>query len=86
MWINNGADATTHSFSNDQGEITCVVCLRAGNHNAVEINGLLVHESVHVWQEYAKSIGETYPATEQMAYGIQCVSQELMAEYERLSK
>lgn len=49
----------------------------------VEVHGLLVHEAVHVWQAYAESISEDAPAIEQEAYAIQCISQELFAEYAR---
>jgi len=85
-WLNTGADATTHTLTNPSGDLTCVICLRAGDHNPVEVAGLLVHEAVHVWQEYAQRIGERNPGSEQMAYGIQSISQELLAEYERLTK
>lgn len=85
-WINAGADATTQILTNPKGEMTCVVCLNAGDRNTVEVNGLLVHEAVHVWQAYAQRIGETRPGDEQMAYGIQSIAQELMAEYERLTQ
>lgn len=85
-WLNDGADATTHMLKKPNGDVTCVVCLRAGKHDPVEVAGLLVHESVHVWQEYALRIGEHTPGSEQMAYGIQSISQELLAEYERLTK
>lgn len=85
-WLTSGADATTHTLTKPSGDVTCVVCLQAGDSNAVEVAGLLVHEAVHVWQEYALRIGEMRPGAEQMAYGIQAIVQELLAEYERQSK
>lgn len=63
-----------------------MVCLRQGEHGPVEVSGLLVHEAVHVWQEYALRIGKVKPCSEQMAYGIQTIAQELFSELERLSK
>ncbi len=67
------------------GEFCAVVSVsRSGqNRPAIEIAGLLVHEAVHVWQEYALRMGETSPGFEQEAYAIQAISQELMAEFAR---
>ena len=74
------ADATTHLFANHRGETIAVVALGdVSNRSGVEIAGLLVHEAVHVWQEHCESIGETRPAREQAAYGVQGIAQELMA-------
>jgi hypothetical protein len=82
-WINPGANATTHHCVKGNGDIACIVCIDAGDHNQTEIAGLLVHEAVHVWQEYAARIGESRPGSEQMAYGIQSIAQELLHEYAR---
>lgn len=82
-WLNDGADATMHQLTKPSGDVICVVCLRPTDRSTVEVAGLLIHEAVHVWQEYCLRIGEKYPASEQMAYGIQSIAQELMAEYER---
>lgn len=78
------ADATAHYIRNAKHELCCVVCLRgAVGRDPIEVAGLLVHESVHVWQEYAASIGERHPGSEQEAYAIQGIAQELMAEFAR---
>jgi hypothetical protein len=79
------ADATTHIFDAPDGRgLCCVVCLQVNaGRAAVEIAGLIVHESVHVWQQYAESIGEHRPGVEQEAYAVQSIAQELMAEYAR---
>ncbi len=61
-----------------------MVCLReTEGRKPVEVAGLLVHEAVHVWQAYADHIGEAQPGREQEAYAIQCIAQELMAEFAR---
>ena len=84
-WIKTPqADATTHHLISSKFERACVVCLREHkDRNPIEIAGLLVHEAVHVWQDYCERIGERSPGVEQEAYGIQSIAQELMAEYAR---
>lgn len=81
-WINEGSNATTHVLTRD-GEVTCVVCIQKTERNPTEIAGLLIHEAVHVWQQYLIRIGERNPGDEQMAYGIQSIAQELLHEYAR---
>ena len=83
-WVTPGADATVHHFEQTDGDHMAVVCLNVTpDRTAIEIAGLLVHEAVHIWQEYADGIGETHPGREQEAYAIQSIAQELMAEYAR---
>ena len=78
------SDATTHHFEREDGNTCCVVCLRDhAKHSAVEVAGLLVHEAVHVWQQYCADIGEQRPGDEQEAYAVQSIAQELMAEFAR---
>lgn len=53
----------------------------------VQMNALLVHEAVHIWQEIKRQLGEGDPSAEFEAYSIQRISLELMAELsERLEK
>lgn len=84
-WLKTShTDATAHYLNNPKGEQVCIVAL--GPHegrNPIEVAGLLIHEAVHVWQQYALRIGEERPGDEQEAYAIQCIAQELMAEYAR---
>ena len=64
--------------------LACVVMVRnVEDCTPIEVAGLLVHEAVHVWQQYADDIGERNPGTEQEAYAIQSIAQELMAEFAR---
>ena len=49
----------------------------------MEVAGLLIHEAVHVWQGYARDLGEDNPGDEQEAYAIQSIAQELLAEFAR---
>lgn len=84
-WIKTPhADATAHHLDNVDGVRCVIVAINVKDRqNPIEIAGLLVHEAVHVVQDYFAYYGEHSPATEQQAYAIQAVSQELMAEYAR---
>lgn len=79
--------ATCTTLTHDKtGELCAVVSVSKHsqeNCNAIEMAGLLVHEAVHVWQRYAEDLGETRPGTEQEAYAVQGISQELLMEYAR---
>lgn len=83
-WVSQGAQATMWHLDSPRGDLCCIVCLSdwAGR-NPVEVAGLLVHESVHIWQQYCRRIGETNPGDEQEAYAVQSIAQELMAEFAR---
>lgn len=84
-WIlNEHSHATTHMVAGRGGKRCCVVTMRGWeDRNPIEVAGLLIHEAVHVWQDYAEQIGETAPGKEQEAYAIQAIAQELMAEFAR---
>ena len=81
-WVlNDWSQATAHIFQSGEG-LACIVCMRDWyNANPVEVAGLLVHEAVHIWQEYADNIGERHPGKEQEAYAIQAIAQELMQSF-----
>jgi hypothetical protein len=77
-------DATTHIFDSNDGGLCCVICMDGWQgRDPIEVAGLLVHEAVHVWQQYADSIGERCSGAEQEAYAVQAIAQELMAEFAR---
>jgi len=83
-WVNKGAIATTHTFDHETKGLVCVVCMDGfQGRDPIEVAGLLIHEAVHVWQNYCDDIGERCPGMEQEAYGIQAIAQELMAEFVR---
>ena len=83
-WITSPqAGATVHHAHSDYGELA-IVCMRdTRDLKPVEIAGLLVHESVHIWQQWCAYYGESDPGREQEAYAIQSIAQELMAEFAR---
>jgi hypothetical protein len=84
-WVSTPqASATTHFLSNADGNLCAVVCMREHEgRDPIEVAGLLTHEAVHIWQEYADFYGETVPGREQEAYAIQSIAQELLAEFAR---
>lgn len=86
-WIlNDRSDATCH-FLSVLNDIFVVVCLRVRKHITLpQVVGLLVHEAVHIWQEWCEYYGERIPGQEQEAYAIQSISQNLLEEYMRQTK
>lgn len=79
--------ARMHAFKNSKTQqLCCTVSVSEEAQRdctAIELAGVLVHEAVHVWQEYAAHIGEHKPGDEQEAYAVQTIAQELLAEYAR---
>jgi hypothetical protein len=85
-FLTKGSDATTHHLDSSQGEAH-VVCIKPSKkHDGVQTYALLVHEAVHIWQAYREEIGEDRPASEQEAYSIQHLAQELMFSYDKQRK
>jgi len=91
-WIPDGKDAcvyTTEALSADggSGSRAEVVCMRVRKGvDPVEVVGLLIHESVHIWQRHCEHMGETKPSREFEAYSIQSIAQSLIEEYEKLAE
>lgn len=87
-WIKTPhAGATAHKLDHPDGNRCVIVALREeADARPLEVAGLLVHEAVHVVQDYFAHIGEANPGEEQQAYAIQGVAQELMTEYARQIK
>lgn len=78
--LNAGAQGTTHVFSHSNGGTVCIVAIGNWEKRTLhEIYGLLVHEAVHIWQEYRdNTLNEQHPSKELEAYVIQGIAQELM--------
>lgn len=51
--------------------------------NIIEVYGLILHESVHIWQKIRELMGEKSPSTEFEAYSIQKIAQDLFWSYEQ---
>lgn len=81
------ANACVHFFENKDIGLAAVVCIPKVKGKTIhQINALIVHEAVHVWQDVKDSIGEKNPSPEFEAYAIQSMAQCLMTEYERQTK
>ena len=80
-WITDGSDGTTHTFVRN-GNVLCTVCI-SDTLDSVGAVSMIVHESMHVWQEYKDMIGEDKPGKEQEAYGVQNIATALYKEYLR---
>lgn len=80
--------ARVDSFENDTGDTVCVVMLShsAQQREPCQTAALLVHEAVHVTEFYFEDLGEREPASEQRAYAVQGVAQELFLEFARRLK
>jgi len=88
-WIGGASSqATTHTLEHSNtGQVCAIVCLNdEGDLDAQQIAALLVHEAVHIWQNWSASYGEEQPGKEQEAYAIQSLSQTLFTEYARRKK
>jgi hypothetical protein len=80
-WIDDDALATTHYLVSGKGHRASIVCIAPNNMEGIAVATLLVHEAVHVVQEYCRYIGEELPGIEFQAYAIQEVSARLMFAY-----
>ena len=54
----------------------------AKKHSRIEIEGLLIHEGVHVYQKALEWMGEDDPGIEMEAYAIQSITMQLINAYE----
>jgi len=80
-WQVDGALATTHYLVSKKGTRATVVCIPIKDEPINQVASLLVHEAVHVVQEYFRHIGETNAGDEIEAYAIQNVSYALLEAY-----
>jgi hypothetical protein len=80
-WVTKGANATAHSLRSPHGELTFIVAVEVKGQTGIQVCAMLVHEAVHIWQEWCEDKGETNPSAEFEAYSIQALSQRLMYAY-----
>lgn len=81
-WLIIDSLATTHYFDTPKGNRVTIVCIPVTpDTDGIDVATLLVHEAVHVVQEYFRYICEENPGNEIEAYAIQNVSASLMRAY-----
>jgi hypothetical protein len=81
-WLMAESLATTHYFNTPKGSRVTIVCIPVKPaEDGIDVATLLVHEAVHVVQEYFRYICEDNPGNEIQAYAIQNVSASLMRAY-----
>ncbi len=81
-WLSDGALATTHFLESGKGNNIAMVCIPIyTDKDGIEIASILVHEAVHVLQDYFEYIGESEPGKETQAYALEAISKSLMFAY-----
>lgn len=80
-WLDDDALANTHYVVTHKNNRATFVCITDKKMDGISAATLLVHEAVHVVQEYFRYIGEDQPSSELQAYSIQEVSAQLMFAY-----
>ena len=81
-FIHGTGDATTSKYVSKEGNRCVIITIRRHkNKKRSQIDALLVHEAVHVWQWIKELIGEHDPSKEFEAYSIQSISQDLIEAY-----
>lgn len=74
-----GANATTNFLADENGgNIEIIVYLPYTDVDLLMQQGLVIHESVHIWQELKTLMGEKEPSIEFEAYSIQRIAQDLL--------
>lgn len=87
QWLGGSAHAKicelTHLKTKRRLAIVCIdaAANRKVKRKRCEIDGLLVHEAVHLWRWIKEDIGEREPSSEFEAYSVQHIAQELMYAY-----
>lgn len=79
QWLTSDANVTFYEKSDFK---VAVVAIEINTDKDInQVNALLVHEAVHIWQKIKEELGEENPSVEFEAYSIQRIALELMSEY-----
>lgn len=85
-WLIAGSCGTTHSLDNKKEPIAIVSLNFEMKMDLITAYETLIHEGVHVWQDYCAYIGEDRPSREFEAYGIQRIVANLLVKYDERIK
>jgi hypothetical protein len=81
-FLDTSADALVTHYENDKGKYLCVVQIGdTSEFSLVQVHGLLLHESVHVWQKLRNVMCEDCPSIEFEAYSIQRIALDLFEAF-----
>lgn len=75
QFLSDGADATT-TYIRRKGKLSAIIGIgpRKG-YSHIEVDGLVLHECMHIWQEAKRRMRETAPGDEIEAYVVQWLYQ-----------
>jgi hypothetical protein len=78
-WQGDDAIARVHSFMHKNGSLACVVSFRPPQvFDGIDVACTLVHEAVHVFQQWCAHYEERAPSREFEAYSIDGIAERLM--------
>lgn len=82
QWVTDGKDARVHWVESNQGKQCVIICVKGWRKRTrIEIDGLLIHESVHIWQWIKSELNESEPSKEFEAYSVQHLAQTLIEAF-----
>lgn len=85
-WLADDSNGCVHTFHNPSGALACVVSMRVNAElSGIEVAAVLVHEAVHVFQQWCNHHEERAPSREFEAYSIESIAQRLMEAYAKQS-
>ena len=81
LWCNPGGGHVHMEFKSSRP--VAIVCMDYEGNDAVEVAGIIAHESLHIWQDWLIAMGEESPGDEISAYAVQNLTVVLMSEWAR---
>lgn len=82
LWLADTSLGNAIGLVSGSGNFASIVCMRPKEGgSAIENAGTLIHEAVHVFQQFCNHIGEREPSIEFEAYAIEAIAKRLMKAY-----